>query len=130
VVDLVDQQELHVSYVVGLHRRTGLWTLRPHEYGTQLCYQIDLEPKGFLPRLLSNVIDSASIHSKGMEKVFDGLQQWLSKNSGSQVIGSKGESRMYLEVDCFCREGYSAQEPIASLGRVVPGVCHCWTVCY
>lgn len=81
VVTLDDLRELQIRYVDGLHRGTGLWTLRPHEYGTQVCYQIDLEPQGFVPRLLSNVIDFASIHSKGMEKVFDGLQQWLSKGA-------------------------------------------------
>ncbi len=81
VVTLDDPRELQIRYVDGLHRGTGLWTLRPHEHGTQVCYQIDLEPQGFVPRLLSNVIDFASIHSKGMEKVFDGLQQWLSKGA-------------------------------------------------
>ncbi len=81
VVALLDQHELHIRYVDGLHRGTGVWTLRPLENGTQVCYQIDLEPQGFVPRLLSNVIDFASIHSKGMEKVFDGLQQWLSRNA-------------------------------------------------
>ena len=81
VVALDDQRELQIRYVDGLHRGTGLWTLRPHKHGTLVCYQIDLEPQGFVPRLLSNVIDFASIHSRGMEKVFDGLQQWLSKSA-------------------------------------------------
>ena len=81
MVALVDQRELHIRYVDGLNRATGLWTLWPHENGSQVCYEIDLEPQGFVPRLLTHVIDSASIHSNGMEKLFDGLQQWLSKNA-------------------------------------------------
>jgi ribosome-associated toxin RatA of RatAB toxin-antitoxin module len=83
VVALDDQRELQIRYVDGLHRGTGLWTLRQHENGTQVCYQIDLEPQGFVPRLLSHVINFASIHSNGMEKVFDGLQQWLSTDGSS-----------------------------------------------
>lgn len=83
VVALDDQRELQIRYIDGLHRGTGLWTLRPHKHGTQVCYQIDLEPQGIVPRLLSNVINFASIHSNGMEKVFDGLQQWLSTDGSS-----------------------------------------------
>lgn len=78
VVGLVEDTEVQIRYVDGLHRGTGLWTLKPHELGTQLCYKIDLEPQGCVPRLLSNVMNFAAIHSKGMEKLFDGLQHWLS----------------------------------------------------
>ncbi|MFO0999463.1 MAG: SRPBCC family protein [Planctomycetaceae bacterium] len=78
VVGLVKEKEVQIRYVDGLHRGTGLWTLKPHEHGTQLCYQIDLEPQGCVPRLLSNVMNFAAIHSRGMEKLFDGLQHWLS----------------------------------------------------
>ena len=73
----VREKEIQIQYVDGLHRGTGLWTLKPHEHGTLLCYQIDLEPQGCLPRLLSNVMNFAALHSQGMEKLFDGLHQWL-----------------------------------------------------
>jgi hypothetical protein len=57
VVATVDQIKLHIRYVDGLYPGTTLWTLWPHENCSQVCYEIGLEPQGFLPRLLSHVME-------------------------------------------------------------------------
>ena len=76
VSQVVPEKEFQIQYE-GLHRGTGIWTFERQGEGTRLCYQIDLEPQGWLPRLLSNFMDFAGMHSRGMERVFDGLEGWL-----------------------------------------------------
>jgi uncharacterized protein YndB with AHSA1/START domain len=77
VAQAVTEKELVIQYVDGLHRGTGIWTLERTPDGTRLCYQIDLEPQGWLPRFLSNFMNFAGMHSRGMERLFDGLEGWL-----------------------------------------------------
>ncbi len=74
---VVPGREMVVRYVEGAHRGTGVWTLRPDGAGTRVCYVVDLEPCGPLPRLLSHVLDFGRIHSAGMAQLFDGLEGWL-----------------------------------------------------
>jgi len=45
--------------------------------GTRACYRIDLEPHGWLPRLVSHFLDFSKMHSRSMGQVFDGLATWL-----------------------------------------------------
>lgn len=74
-VEKVDPgRELLIRYAAGVHRGTGLWTLEPAEGGTLLRYAVDLEPQGWLVRLLSNVLDFGKIHSRAMQRLFDGLE--------------------------------------------------------
>lgn len=77
VAQVTPEKEILIRYIDGLHRGTGLWTLEQQGDGARLCYQIDLEPQGWLPRLLSNFMDFAGMHSRGMERLFDGLERWL-----------------------------------------------------
>lgn len=77
VAQVVLGREILIEYVDGVHRGTGYWTLEKVDNGTRACYQIDLEPQGWIPRLLSNWMGSGKMHSRSMAKVFDGLESWL-----------------------------------------------------
>jgi uncharacterized protein YndB with AHSA1/START domain len=77
IAQVVPNREIVIEYVEGVHRGTGRWALEKLAEGTRACYQIDLEPQGWLPRLLSNWMDFGIVHSRSMEKVFDGLEWWL-----------------------------------------------------
>lgn len=80
---IVPDKEILIQYVEGVHRGTGHWTFEKRAEGTRACYQIDLEPQGWLPRLLSNFMDFGTMHSRSMEQVFDGLKAWLRERKGS-----------------------------------------------
>jgi ribosome-associated toxin RatA of RatAB toxin-antitoxin module len=80
---VVPNQEILIRYVEGVHRGEGRWTFEKLAEGTRACYQIDLEPQGWLPRLLSNWMDFGKMHSRSMEQVFDGLEGWLRERKGS-----------------------------------------------
>jgi uncharacterized protein YndB with AHSA1/START domain len=79
VARVVSEKEILIRYAEGLHRGTGRWTFERQDGGTGLSYQIDLEPQGWLPRLLSNFMNFAGMHSRGMERLFNGLQEWLDR---------------------------------------------------
>ncbi len=74
----VAEQQIVIDYVAGLHRGRGVWSFEKTAEGVRVCYEIDLEPQGWLPRLLSHVMDFGRMHSNQMEQVFDGLERWLS----------------------------------------------------
>jgi ribosome-associated toxin RatA of RatAB toxin-antitoxin module len=78
---VIHEKEILIRYVEGVHRGTGRWTFEKVAEGTCACYQIDLEPQGWLPRLLSNVMDFGKLHSRSMTEVFDGLESWLRSRS-------------------------------------------------
>jgi uncharacterized protein YndB with AHSA1/START domain len=80
VARIVSLKELVIHYVEGVHRGTGFWTLEPTDSGVVLCYRIDLEPQGWLPRLLSDWLDFGRMHSQGMERLFDRLETRLRKD--------------------------------------------------
>ncbi len=50
VAQVIPEKELLIRYVDGLHLGTGLWTFERQGDRTTLCYKIDLEPQGWLPR--------------------------------------------------------------------------------
>ena len=85
---VVPAREILIEYVEGVHRGTGRWTFEKLAEGTRACYQIDLEPQGWLPRLLSNCMDFGKMHSRSMEIVFDGLESWLTarRSSAESVV--------------------------------------------
>lgn len=83
IAQVVPNREIRIEYVEGVHRGTGRWTFEKLAEGTRACYQIDLEPQGWLPRLLSNVLDFGNMHSRSMVKVFDGLESWLKARRSS-----------------------------------------------
>lgn len=77
VARVIQDREILIEYVEGVHRGTGRWTLEKLDDGTRACYQIDLEPQGWFVRLLSAWMDFGKMHSRSMAKVFDGLEGWL-----------------------------------------------------
>jgi uncharacterized protein YndB with AHSA1/START domain len=77
IARVVPDREILIEYAEGVHRGTGRWALEKVAEGTRACYEIDLEPQGWLPRLLSNWVDFGRMHSRSMGKVFDGLESWL-----------------------------------------------------
>ena len=77
VVQVIPDREIVIRYPEGVHRGTGRWALEKLAEGTRACYQIDLEPQGWLARPLSNWMDFGKMHSRSMAKVFDGLESWL-----------------------------------------------------
>jgi ribosome-associated toxin RatA of RatAB toxin-antitoxin module len=83
IARIAPDREILIRYVEGVHRGTGRWTFERLAEGTRACYQIDLEPQGRLPRLLSNWMDFGKMHSRSMGKVFDGLEGWLSARRSS-----------------------------------------------
>ena len=77
VTRIVANSHIHIRYVEGVQWGTGVWTVEPSDEGTRLCYRVDLEPQGWFPRLLSNFLDFTAMHSRLMERVFDGLEKRL-----------------------------------------------------
>ena len=70
-------REIEIEYVKDVHRGQGRWTFERLGDGTRAYYQIDLEPQGWLPGVLSNWMDLGKMHSRSVGKVFDGLEEWL-----------------------------------------------------
>jgi hypothetical protein len=77
IARIAPDREIEIAYVAGVHRGTGRWTFEKLGEGTRACYQVDLEPRGWLARLLSNWIDFGTMHSRSMTEVFDRLESWL-----------------------------------------------------
>lgn len=75
-------REMLIRYAAGVHRGTGLWTLGLAEGGTLVRYAVDLEPQGWLVRLLSHLIDFGKVHSRAMERLFDGLEGHIRRGGG------------------------------------------------
>lgn len=81
-IDSVDpNREIVIHYIEGVHRGEGKWTFEQTPGGTRVCYRIDLEPQGWLPRLLSNFMNFGTMHSRSMEELFDRLEGWLQARS-------------------------------------------------
>lgn len=85
-VEKVDHgREMLIRYVAGVHRGTGLWTLVPAEGGTLVRYAVDLEPQDWLIQLLSRLIDFDKVHSRAVQKLFDGLEGHIGRH-GSRTL--------------------------------------------
>jgi ribosome-associated toxin RatA of RatAB toxin-antitoxin module len=83
IAQVAPDRAILIEYVEGVHKGTGRWTFGRVAEGTRACYQINLEPQGWLPRLLSNFMDFGKLHSRSMEQIFDGLEGWLRRGSSS-----------------------------------------------
>jgi ribosome-associated toxin RatA of RatAB toxin-antitoxin module len=71
--------EVRVFYYAGVQKGEGIWTIIPAgDSGAVLTYSINLEPNGFMPRLLSNFLNFSKIHSNAMKEMFTGLDKYLS----------------------------------------------------
>ena len=86
VVGIEQDRVIHIGYVDGLHRGIGVWTFETVGDGTTVSYRIDLEPQGWLPRLMSHFMDFGRIHSKEMQRVFDGMESWLRNRGRSEFL--------------------------------------------
>lgn len=89
VVGIERNRIIQIAYVDGLHRGVGVWKFEADGDGTAVSYRIDLEPQGWLPRLLSHVMDFGRIHSNEMQQVFDGMEKWLKGQRSSRVSSSE-----------------------------------------
>jgi ribosome-associated toxin RatA of RatAB toxin-antitoxin module len=85
IARVAPDREIEIEYVEGVHRGKGRWTFERLGDGTRACYQIDLAPQGWLPRLLSNWMDVGDMHSRSMAKVFDGMGEWLRARNASRT---------------------------------------------
>lgn len=90
VVGIEQNQSIQIAYVDGLHRGTGMWSFEAVGDETAVSYRIDLEPQGWLPRLLSHVMDFGRIHSNEMQQVFDGMETWLKRQRSGSASLSEG----------------------------------------
>ena len=78
LVSLKPFEEVRIKYYEGVQSGEGIWKINQLEDGKcELIYSIDLEPKGFIPRLLSDYINFSKIHSKAMLGLFEGLEKYL-----------------------------------------------------
>ncbi len=79
IVSVKKPFEVRVRYYAGVQKGEGLWTIIPAgDSGAVLTYSINLEPNGFIPRLLSNFLNFSKIHSNAMKEMFKGLDKYLS----------------------------------------------------
>lgn len=79
VVSVSMPDEVRIKYYEGVQLGDGIWKIeKTGENETMLTYDINLEPNGFTPRLLSNFISFSKIHSKAMKGMFAGLDRYLS----------------------------------------------------
>jgi len=79
IVSVKKPFEVRVRYYAGVQKGEGIWTIIPAgDSGAVLTYSINLEPNGFMPRLLSNFLNFSKIHSNAMIEMFTGLDKYLS----------------------------------------------------
>lgn len=79
IVSVSKPDEVRIKYYEGVQLGEGIWKVeKTGENETMLTYDINLEPNGFMPRLLSNFINFSKIHSKAMKGMFAGLDRYLS----------------------------------------------------
>ncbi|MBI1207837.1 MAG: hypothetical protein GC191_11170 [Azospirillum sp.] len=65
-----------MRYDSGLHDGTGVWSLEQQNGGTEITFAVDLRARGLAAMFLP-LFDVAGIHSRLMQKVFDGLERHL-----------------------------------------------------
>jgi len=83
VADLKEGKELSLKYT-GIYEGTGTWTISEMNGMSRVSYAIDLKIQSLTIRLLATVLPVASIHSKLMVPVLDGLEQYLAKMDSSR----------------------------------------------
>jgi ribosome-associated toxin RatA of RatAB toxin-antitoxin module len=71
-----DCTELTMTYT-GIYTGMGRWTISEVNGQRRVTYEIELKIESTMIRLLSSVLPVASIHSRLMEKVLSGLEQYL-----------------------------------------------------
>jgi ribosome-associated toxin RatA of RatAB toxin-antitoxin module len=81
IVSMSNPDEVRIKYYEGVQLGEGIWKVeKTGENETMLTYDINLEPNGIMPRLLSNFINFSKIHSKAMKGMFAGLDRYLSSD--------------------------------------------------
>lgn len=79
-------KEIIVHYS-GAYRGKGIWYFFESANGTKLMYEIELEILNPLIRFSSLFLNIASLHSKMMTKIFDGLENYLHKIYKNEANG-------------------------------------------
>lgn len=75
-------QRVGIKYYAGVVLGETYWTITPLQDGrTKICYVIDLELNGILPKLVGVVINFSAIHSFQFRRVFASLENYLSKTN-------------------------------------------------
>ena len=78
VVSVNKPNEVRIKYYEGVQLGAGIWKVKKTgENETMLTYDINLEPNGFMPRLLSNFVNFSKFHSKAMKGMFASLDRYL-----------------------------------------------------
>lgn len=78
VSSLIDEKQLVLKYS-GIYEGTGTWTISRLNGLCRVSYAIDLEIQSKWIRLVSFVLPIAAIHSKLLEQVLAGLDQYLGR---------------------------------------------------
>lgn len=71
-------ERIGIKYYAGVVLGETYWTITPQEDGkTKVCYTIDLELHGMLPKLMGVFINFSFIHSFQFRRVLTCLEQYL-----------------------------------------------------
>lgn len=71
-------KEIIVHYT-GSYEGNGIWYFLETGKGTKLMYEVDLQIKNPIVKVLSLFVNVAGIHSKMMSNLFQGLEKYLNK---------------------------------------------------
>ncbi|AHF06813.1 type II toxin-antitoxin system RatA family toxin [Desulfitobacterium metallireducens] len=82
VNDLRPNERVEIVYYAGVVLGETYWTITPQEDGsTRVCYTIDVELNGLLPKLMGVVIDFSAIHSFQFKRVLACLDNYLRRTN-------------------------------------------------
>lgn len=76
---LKPNERVDMTYYTGVVQGESYWSIEARDNGrTRVYYTIDLEPKGLLFRMLSEIINISAIHSWQFKRVLKNLYKHLS----------------------------------------------------
>lgn len=82
IISLKPFEEIGILYYEGVQKGEGIWRINKLEKNiAELTYLIDLEPNGFIPRILSNFMNFSKLHSAAMRDLFSGLENYLARET-------------------------------------------------
>jgi ribosome-associated toxin RatA of RatAB toxin-antitoxin module len=71
ITSLIPPNEIRVKYYYGVQVGEGIWSIeKTGANESVVTYSIDLEPVGFMAKLLSNFMNLSKMHSKSMVECF------------------------------------------------------------
>ncbi|XWX61461.1 SRPBCC family protein [Desulfitobacterium sp. AusDCA] len=82
ICSLEPSKRVGIQYYQGVVLGETHWTITPQQDGqTKVCYTIDLELNGILPKFLGTFINFSRIHSFQFRRVLDSLDKRLRENA-------------------------------------------------